>query len=102
MDKLTLFEILVPTKFEDTGKPVRLAHHREWDRVILRVSGGMTIVRSAIGRWVDNNHLYEDRVIPVRIACTDKQMKEIAVFTKSHYRQIAVMYYRLSDDVYII
>jgi hypothetical protein len=99
---MKLFEILVPTKFEDTGGPVKLCHHKEWDKVILRISGGMTILRASIGRWVDNQHLYEDRVIPVRIACTSKQMEEIAAFTKRHYRQIAVMYYKLSDDVYIV
>jgi hypothetical protein len=102
MSKVSLFEILVPTKYEDTGKPVRLRHHKEWDKVVRKVSNGMTILRSARGQWAFEGKLYEDRVIPVRLTANDKQMKDIAEFTKSHYRQLAVMYYKISDEVYFV
>jgi hypothetical protein len=97
----SLWEILVPTKYE-LGKqgPVSTKHHREWDKFVIRLSGGLTILKSGtIGRWVHDGKTYEDRVIPVRIACSEKNIRRIAAFTKSHYRQIQIMYYRLSNDV---
>lgn len=100
MSDIALYEILVPTRFEDTAKPVSLAHHKQWDKVVLESAGGMTIIRStAIGRWINDSKLYEDRVIPVRIACSKRSIEDIAAFTKLHYRQLSVMYYKLSDEV---
>lgn len=100
---IALYEILVPTQFQDTRKLVSLKHHREWDDLVLSVAGGMTIIRAAaIGRWISLEKLYEDRVIPIRIACTQNQIEFIARFTKEHYRQLAVMYYKISDDVIIL
>lgn len=97
---ISLYEILIPTKFEDTGNVVSLDHHQAWDTVVLRIAGGMTIIRStAIGRWIHDGKLYEDNVIPVRIACSKDDIEDIARFTKEFYRQLAIMYYKISDEV---
>lgn len=97
-----LWEILVPTIFEDNKKPVRLKHHKKWDEYVNKISGGMTILKPVKGYWISNNDLYEDRNIPVRIACTRKEILRIAEFTKNHYRQLSIMVYKISDEVLFV
>lgn len=101
-EETKLFEILVPTKFEDTGKPVSLKHHKQWDKYVLKISHGATILKPAKGYWIHEGVQYEDRVIPVRIACTHLEMKKIMRFTLEHYRQLAVMAYVISEKVLFI
>lgn len=98
-----LWEILVPTSYND-GKPVRTRHHKEWDKRVRKISGGLTILSPVKGQWIcrDSNMLYSERMIPVRIYCTEKQIHNIAKFTINHYRQIAVMAYSISDKVFLI
>ena len=100
---IQLWELMVPTQW-NTGKPVRTKHHQEWDKVVRKWSGGLTIYKPAKGQWVDNctQILYAERVIPVRIACTENQIKQIAKFTLKHYKQLAVLVYVVSDKVLII
>lgn len=95
-----LWEIIVPCMMR--GKPVRTRHHRVRDEYVYRFSGGVTILRPAVGKWVTpREDLCEERVVPVRIACTRKDIERIADFTLKHYDQEAVMYYRISSDVVI-
>lgn len=95
-----LWEILVPTLMGDTQKPVRLRHHRQWDHFVRSRAGGLTILKPAKGQWISQtDDLYEERVIPVRIACSRKDILEICEFTLGHYRQLTVMAYRVSDEV---
>jgi len=97
-----LWEILVPCL--RNNRPVSVKHHREWDKYVRNLSGGLTIYRPAKGQWVDSatNELYDERVIPVRIACTEKQIVQIIKFTIRHYNQLAVMAYLVSNRVLII
>jgi hypothetical protein len=97
-----LWEILVPTVHND-GRPFRTRYHRVWDSKIREISGGLTIMKPAIGQWVceDTLKLYKERMIPVRIACTESQIKEIAQITLEYYEQIKVIYYRVADMVCI-
>ena len=97
-----LYEVLVPTIYGDTKKPIRTRHHKNWDAFVRKISGGLTLLVPGKGQWVFENELYEERVIPVRILCAEKQIKEIVQFTLEHYRQIAVMYYVVSNDCYIV
>lgn len=97
-----LYEILVPTIYGDTLKPIRTRHHKVWDTKVQKISGGLTIMSPAKGKWVYKGEEYPEDVIPVRIKCTDMEMYNIGKMTMEHYRQKAVMYYRLSDDVHIL
>jgi len=99
-DQKRLYEILVPCQWND-GKPVRTRHHREWDKRVRKISGGLTILRPGKGQWIHEDALYEDRVIPVRIYCTQRQMDEITQITIMHYEQKAVMYYPLAEGCLI-
>ncbi len=103
MTKIFLYEILVPTTFEDTKTPVRLRHHKEWDKVVKKVSGGLSIFRPIKGVWISSVDGKEivDRMIPVRFTSTKNQALKILDFTKLHYRQICCMMYKISDEVII-
>jgi len=99
---MNLYEILVPTKYGDTIRPIRTRHHKEWDKVIRSLSGGLTILSPAKGQWIDRDQLYEERVIPVRIMCTEAIMKRVVQFTLKHYRQKAVMFFLVSDQCFVV
>jgi hypothetical protein len=81
------------------NKPVSTSHHKEWDRYVSSLTGGLTVLKPARGQWVHNNELHEERVIPVRVACTTDEIDKIIDFTLNHYSQITVMAYKLSDLV---
>lgn len=87
-----LWEVLVPTEGND-GTPFKKRHHKAWDRFVTSLAGGMTLVRPVRGTWVDRvtSDKYTERVIPVRIMCTEAQIIEICKETARHYDQIAVM-----------
>lgn len=98
----SLWQIMVPCNYND-GKPVRTRHHREWDKRVRKITGGLTILTPSKGQWVDpsDGHLYVDRVIPVNIIATAADMDKIADITIKHYKQLAVMYFKLSDTAII-
>jgi hypothetical protein len=101
-DMKKLYEFLVPTIYGDTMKPIRTRHHKRWDEFVRKLSGGLTLMTPAKGQWVFENNLFEERVIPVRILCTDSDMKKIVEFSLKHYRQKAVMYYVLSTECHVV
>ena len=97
-----LWEILVPTVRND-GRPYRTRYHRVWDARIRAISGGLTILSPAKGQWVSpNNVLFKERMIPVRIMCTEEEIKEITAITLEYYDQEAVMFYAVSDRVRVV
>lgn len=116
-----LYEVLVPTKYGDNGKPIRTVHHKEWDKYVKSITGGLTILAPAKGQWVNEGVEYPERVLPVRVMVEEEEMNEskdfihwtkaenehsqihkIVMFTLAHYRQKAVMYYVISNQVNII
>lgn len=101
MADIQLWEVLVPTVMPD-GKPIKLRFHRVWDERVRSIAGGLTIYKPVTGQWSSDVDLYIERVIPVRIACTEGQIDEIARMTIEYYDQQAVMYYRVSNKVVIM
>ena len=96
-----LYEILVPTIYGDTIKPIRTKHHKEWDKRVQKITGGLTIMSPAKGKWVYEGIEYPEKVIPVRIMCSENDIAKIVDMTIEHYRQKCVMHYRISDEVKI-
>ncbi len=94
-----LYEVLVPTIYGDTLKPIRTRHHKEWDKLVMKITGGLTILSPGKGKWVFENTTYPEKVIPVRIMCDEAQFKAIIKLTLNHYRQKAVMAYKITDEV---
>lgn len=98
---MSIWEILVPTRTRE-GAPIRTRQHHEWDTRVRRITGGLTVMPPVHGQWVSSDDkLFRERMIPVRIACTKEQIETIADMTAEFYNQLAVMYYRLSNDVVI-
>jgi len=101
-NQIYLYEILVPTVRND-GRPFRTRFHRVWDKKIRDLTCGLTIMQPAKGQWIDvsTGNLYSERMIPVRIACTYEQLQTVIDITIEYYDQLAVMAYRIADQVII-
>lgn len=102
-ENIQLWEILVPCA-HNNGAPYKTRHHREWDRQVERVTGGLTILPPGTGKWRNQQgETVKDRMIPVRIACTSEQMDKVIEITLNHYRdQDAVAAFLISDQVRIV
>ena len=109
-----IWEIFVPTQWHEADvfgninwdselKPIRTRHHKRWDEKVIEITGGLTIVGKVSGKWVSNEGTqYDEPMIACRIMCTEEQILKIADFTVQHYRQKAVLCYRLSTSAIIV
>ena len=94
-------EILVPTQTNE-GKGMRTRYHRVWDEKVRAITGGLSIIPPIKGQWVSGEgELFKERMIPVRVACSREQMETIADMTAEYYKQKAIMFYLISDNVTI-
>ena len=94
-----LWEILVPTVRND-GRPIRTRFHRVWDAKVRAITNGLTILPPAKGQWVSPaGDLFIERMIPVRIVATHDEIAKIIDMTIDYYEQLAVLCYKLSDEV---
>ena len=97
---MKLWEILVPTLRNE--KPVRTRSHKEWDARVRRIAGGLTILKPVKGEWVSpSGELFSERMIPVRIMCSEEQIEQVADLTAEFYCQEAVMYYLIAEKSFI-
>ena len=96
-----LWEILVPTHIDE--KEIDVEKHKEWDKLVFKITGGLTIFRTVKGKWTDpNGEAIGESMIPVRIACEPAEMLTIASITAEFYCQKAVMYYKISEIATIV
>lgn len=95
-----MWEILVPTIRRVGGKPYTLRYHRVWDGMVREITKGLTIMTPAKGQWVSpDGELFVERMIPVRISATREQIDTIIDLTMAYYDQLAVLCYKISDEV---
>lgn len=95
-----LWEILVPTVRRVGGKPYTTRFHRVWDAKVREISGGLTVLTPAKGQWVaPDGELFVERMIPVRVIATRAQIDKIIEHTLEYYDQLAVLCYKISDEV---
>jgi hypothetical protein len=111
---LPLWEILVPHKMgrhdntnpdlPKSNKVIHFDYHQLWDARVMSLTGGMTLMKSAKGKWVSPKSGKTDKeiMIPVRVACTEEQIREVMAFTITMYAQEAVMAYLVSDKAIIM
>jgi hypothetical protein len=98
----SLWEILVPTVRRVGGKPYTTRFHRVWDSKVREISGGLTVLTPAKGQWVaPTGELHSERMIPVRIVASREQIDRIIDLTIVYYDQLAVLCYKLSDEVIV-
>ena len=97
----TLWEVLVP-RFSNEKKEFSVEHHRQWDEKVRVIAGGVTILRTAKGHWVNpEGKAFVEEMIPVRVYCTEEQVENIMDYTLVHYSQKAVFAYEVSTRVKI-
>jgi hypothetical protein len=55
----------------------------------------------ARGSWVNPNtgELFLERMIPVRLMATREEIDQVVDFTIKYYDQLAVLCYKISDEV---
>jgi len=100
LNKMGVWTILVPTIMN--GHPVRTIHHKKWDERVKKITGGLTITPPGKGYWVNSEgETIHERMIPVIIRCTERNIIKISDITAEHYNQNAIMFYKISDDVRI-
>lgn len=98
---MKMWEILIPTLTPE-GKPLRTRFHRVWDEKVRDIANGLTVLQPAKGQWVcPQGELFVERMIPVRIACNEDQIHQIADMTATYYRQKAILFYEISNNVVI-
>lgn len=97
----SMWEILVPTERRvSPGRFYTTRYHRVWDTKVRTITGGLTILTPAKGQWVSpDGELFSERMIPVRIMGTREQIETIIDMTMEYYDQLAIMCYRVSDEV---
>jgi len=95
-----LYEIIIPTRYPN-DKKIPTKDHKEWDRLVQKISGGLTVMAASKGKWVFNAKEYHEKVIPVRVMCDESKIDELIDFTIAYYKQLAVMYYVVSAEVHI-
>ncbi len=96
-----LWEILVPN-YAKNGKKYSLDHHHQWDEKVKQISGGLTILKSAKGIWVNRKgKSFREEMIPVRIYCSEDYIEKIIALTLRYYDQEAIMAYEVSSNVKI-
>jgi hypothetical protein len=104
----SLWEILVPTEKRIKAHPMADAKanfystrfHKVWDAKVRAITGGLTIMAPSKGQWKSpEGELFLERMIPVRIVATREQIEEIIEITLLYYDQLAVLCYKLSDEV---
>ena len=96
-----LWEILVP-KYMPNGAEIDVWYHKEFDKSVIDISGGLTVFRSGVGYWSGVEGFLRERMIPARIYCTEAEISKIANIAKKHYAQQEVMYYLVSEKVYFV
>lgn len=98
---IKMWEILVPASSKELE--FTYDHHKQWDEFVISISGGITIMKTARGQWISPDNIrFRDRMIPVRIKCSKRQIRRIVDFTINHYQQEAVLAYKVSDDVILV
>jgi hypothetical protein len=104
MDK-ALYQIFVPTQRNNPvgkNKFYSTRFHRVWDQKVRTITGGLTIHTPTKGQWVaPDGKLFQERMIPVQIVCTDDEIIQIADMTAQYYEQEAIMYFMVTSKVVI-
>lgn len=93
-----LYEILVP-KADNNGRAFSAAKHRAWDKQAMALSGGLTKMAAGIGQWEHKGKVYRETMVPVRVNVTKREIEALSAFTAKHYKQLAIMYYEVSNNV---
>jgi len=94
-----MWEILVPSRRSGQSVVFSYEHHKKWDDYVKKISGGLTIMRTAKGEWFSSGAYQKEEMIPCRIICNENEINKIIDFTIEHYNQEAVLAYKIASNV---
>tara|TARA_Y100000034_G_scaffold134649_1_gene203710 strand:+ start:1099 stop:1614 length:516 start_codon:yes stop_codon:yes gene_type:complete len=94
-----LWCILVPTH-HNNGIEIKETTHHIWDEKVRKIVGGLTLNKTIKGVW-GSEVIYRERMIPVHIGCSKREIEKIIDMTKVFYKQEKVMAYLISPKVII-
>ncbi|OFZ60720.1 MAG: hypothetical protein A2381_15220 [Bdellovibrionales bacterium RIFOXYB1_FULL_37_110] len=98
--KLIMWRILVPAYGRQES--FSYEHYKAWVNYVHSIAGGFTVSQGVKGQWTSpDGIIFRDRMIPVDILCSRKQIKKIIDFTLVHYKQKAVLAYKISEEAII-
>jgi hypothetical protein len=96
-----LWQILVPVS-DQFGDDYPIEKHRVWDTRVREIAGGLTILKTGKGHWITPyGDLEIEKMIPVLISCTQEEIEKIADYTAGYYGQQAIMYWLVSEQVFV-
>jgi hypothetical protein len=97
------FEIWVPCEkpphWPGKKRYFSTKYHRQWDSKVVALAGGISIMHPAKGSWVFQDKLFSERMIPVRVSCTDEQFVKIRDLTGKYYGQLAIFCIKLGQEL---
>lgn len=97
----SLWQIYVPV-YDNNGNKIPVSYHQKWDDIISDIAGGLTINKKSRGIWASQTGtIFKEEMIPVLVNCSYNEMNVIAELTIRHYDQEAVMYYKVTDEIFI-
>ena len=92
----SLYEILMPFYY------TKEKSYADWTTLVTSKTNGLTVGQPCCGTWLDSDKSIIETVLPVRIACDEYTMSEIAKAAKTMFNQKEIMYYCITRDVYFI
>lgn len=76
-------------------------YHDRFLAKVLTVANGYTALPIVEGAWINGSgKTFIEKMIPVRIFCTDENITEIASFAKRHYDQEAIFVVELGTAIF--
>lgn len=101
MKPKNVYEILVPC-IRNNGRPIKTRCHKEWDNQVMKITGGLSILKPLLGKWDGETQRYTERMIPVRIICNTEQFSKIMKLTLKYYDQEAICGWLISSEAFIL
>jgi len=97
---MQVYEVLIPLA-DNSGRRFSRAHHSAWEAEVRKRAGGLSILPALEGQWVNKGRVYRERIRPVRIACTARIIRQLALLAKQHYRQLSVLYHSVGVATFV-
>lgn len=91
-----VWRIMVPKAYNN-GRRIPASRVRKWERLVVGIGGGYTAYPTAKGAWRERegSRTQTENMRPVDILCSEPQISEIAAITAEHFKQKAVLAYKV-------
>lgn len=74
-----------------------------WKRELIDKCGGYTIGPTCEGAWkASEGRVIVEPILPVTLLCSEVTIREIALYIKHTYNEESVMFWKLSNEAFLI